>query len=598
MHLSRTLLPLGLMLLLLGAGAPGCEAGEPRPDADGVTDVWPEENGPWQEEAGAPVAYLDMEADDDGPELERELRSRVEAGAAGAPMSAAGVAIHTTHTLPRVYAERGFQPIWMGGGELNSRGRALVDELRGAEDDGLNPSHYHLAVLDSLVPILGAGDPADAVRHRADVELLLTDAFLLYGSHIVHGRLDPVTMEPYWTATRNGLDMAEVLIEALDGEGVPAALEALRPSGERYPVLRRTLAHYRDVVEQGGWEPVPLGETLDPGVRDARVAALRARLEASGHLGRPGSGAGGAEARELYDDELAEAVRTFQRQHGLEPDARVGRATLAALNVPAAARHQQLLVNLERWRWLPRDLGERYVLVNIPGFMVSVIDDGEETFRLRAIVGRNYRQTPVFSGRMTYLALAPYWNVPPGIAANDQLPQIRANPAHVAQQGMTLFENASNRAVDPHSVDWTGMTGSEFNRRFRLRQEPGATNALGNVKFMFPNRHNVYLHDTPGQQLFDRAARDFSSGCIRVERALELAAHLLRDDPSWTRERIQRVVQGGREQAVTLPQPYMVHIQYWTAWVEPDGEVHFREDLYQRDGRVREALERPPPRGL
>ncbi len=595
---SLSVLPAALGLaVLLGSVAPGCEAEDPAsraedaPRAGDVTGSLQEDPLPMEPLEG--IAYL--ERNDEAPELAPELRSRVEAAGAGAPLLAGGVPIQATQTLPSVYDGRGFEPIWVLGAALTSHGRTLLDELRQAEDDGLDPAHYHLATLDSLVSRLEADDGAEAVQDRADVELLLTDAFLLYGSHLLHGRLDPLTVEPHWTATRNGVDMAQVLEEALAGDGVSAALEGLRPGGDRYPVLQQALAHYRAVARAGGWESVPVGEVLDPGMRDPRVVALRARLAASAHLGdRVGEGAD----PELYDEALADVVRAFQRHHGLEPDGRVGRATLAALNVPAAERHQQLLVNLERWRWLPRDMGDRYILVNIPGFTASVVDHGEETFRLRTIVGRHYRQTPVFSGRMTYLALAPYWNVPPGIAANDQLPQIRENPDHVTQQGMVLFENATNRAVDPHSVDWSGVTGAEFNRRFRLRQNPGPANALGDVKFMFPNRHNVYLHDTPGRELFDRTARDFSSGCVRVERALELAAHLLQDDPSWTRERIQRVVQGGREQAVTLPRPYMVHLQYWTAWVEADGEVHFRDDLYRRDGRVREALERPPPRGL
>ena len=587
------------LAVLLGAAAPGCEAEDPGADpehARGAEDIPAsvQEEAFWTEPLEG-VAYLEPEAYDDAPELAPELRSRVEAADAGSPLRAAGRAIRAPEALSGVYAERAFEPIWVRGTALTAQGRSLLDELPQAENDGLDPAHYHLAALDSLLSRLEAGEGADAIRDRADVEMLLTDAFLLYGSDLLHGRLDPVTFEPHWTATRNGVDMAEVLTTALAGDGAVAALEGLRPAGDRYAVLQQTLTHYREVARAGGWEPVPVGETLDPGVRDPRVAALRARLAASAHLGET---VRYGDEPELYDEALADVVRAFQRQHGLETDARVGRSTLAALNVPAAERHQQLLVNLERWRWLPRDLGDRYILVNIPGFTVSVVDDGVETFRLRAIVGRHYRQTPVFSGRMTYLALAPYWNVPPGIAANDQLPQIRGNPDYVAQQGMVLFENATNRAVDPHSVDWSEMTGAEFNRRFRLRQNPGPANALGEVKFMFPNRHNVYLHDTPGRALFDRAARDFSSGCVRVERALELAAHLLRDDPSWTQERIQRVVQGGREQAVTLPEPYMVHLQYWTAWVEADGEVHFRDDLYGRDGRVRELLERPPPQGL
>lgn len=534
-----------------------------------------------------------LEAADDDLLVEPEIRSRLEAADAGAPLTAGGEVIRSRTTLPAVYRERVFEPLWLEGRRVQPYGQELVEALRTAQDDGLNPEDYHLAALDSLLPRLAEGSEEDQRRKRADVDLLLTDAFLLFGSHLMHGRLDPVSVEPAWTASRNGVEVGGILLTSLRPGAVWAALARLRPSGERYGALRQTLAQYRGIAAEGGWGSVPDGPTLDPGMEDARVEALRARLAASGDL--PPAVADAPDPR-LYDEGLAEAVRAFQRRHGLDPDARVGLASLAALNVSAADRAEQLVVNLERWRWLPRDMGNRYILVNIAGFSVHVVDGGEEVMRLRAVVGRTYRQTPVFSARMTYLALAPYWNVPPGIAANDQLPRIRQDPGYVAQQRMVLFENATNRQVDPHSVDWSGMTGAEFNRRFRLRQEPGPNNALGNVKFMFPNQHNVYLHDTPAPELFDRAVRDFSSGCIRVERAMELAQFLLQADTTWTGERLRNVVRQGREQPVPLSQPVPVHIQYWTGWVEPDGTVHFRSDLYDRDRRVRDALASAPPR--
>lgn len=561
-----------------------CAPDEPRPAPD---DVPASEVGRLDPEAMA------VEADDD-LRLDPEIRSRVEAAQAGAPLTAGGEALHATQALFAAYRERAFEPIWLEGNRLLETARELLDRLRTSERDGLNPDDYHLQALDSLIPRLGSpadvgAAEADEIRLRSDVDLLLTDAFLLMASHLLHGRLDPVSMEPAWTASRNGMDLAGVLLASLRPGGVAATLERLQPTSGRYGVLRDVMARFREIAAAGGWDMVPPGETLEPGMSGPRVAALRARLEVLGDsLVDP----------DHYDEALADVVREFQRRHGLVADGRVGTSTLAAMNVPVEERLDQLLVNLERWRWLPSNLGTRYILVNIPAFTVHVVEDGEEVLRTRAIVGRAYRQTPVFSGRMTYLSLAPYWNVPPGIAANDQLPRIRADPGYVAEQRMVLFENATNRIVDPHSVDWSGMTGSELNRRFRLRQEPGPQNALGQVKFMFPNRHNVYLHDTPAQELFSRAVRDFSSGCIRVEGALELAAHLLREDPAWTPDRIRAAVRQGREQSVTLPRAYDVHLQYWTAWVEADGSVQFRSDIYDRDARVREALRAPPPRPM
>jgi L,D-transpeptidase YcbB len=209
-------------------------------------------------------------------------------------------------------------------------------------------------------------------------------------------------------------------------------------------------------------------------------------------------------------------------------------------------------------------------------------------------VGRHYRQTPVFSSTMTHLVLAPFWHIPPGIARNDLLPRIRENPGHVAAQRMVLFDAATNQPVDPFGVEWSGMTGADFNRRFRLRQDPGPHNALGNVKFMFPNRHSVYLHDTPARELFDRTQRDFSSGCIRVEGALDLAELLLARE-GWDRRRIDEAVRLGRERTVRFSTPYRVHLQYWTSWVDEEGILHFRADIYDRDSAVRRAMEAPAP---
>lgn len=582
---------MSVCVLLFAAGTVGCggedpesQTGEPAAAAGGVG----ESGVPDARRTGVELDRADEQA------VSSELRSRIEAAAAGAPLTGAGERLHATRTLPAVYGERDFQPLWQEGGRVLELADELLRQVRRAEADGLEPADYHLAALDSLIPRMAQGGEEDRVRQRADVDLLLTDAFLLLGSHLLHGRLDPESVEPAWTASRDGLDMGGILLTSLRPGAVEAALERFRPTGPRYQALREELARLRAIAAEGGWETVPGGPTLEPGDEGPRIPPLRNRLQRSGDLPRS-AGTGGSD---VYDEALADAVRAFQARHGLEPDARVGQATLAALNVPAADRVEQMLVNLERWRWLPRELGDRYILVNIPGFSVHVVEDGEEVLRLRAIVGRAYRQTPVFSGRMTYLALAPYWNVPPGIAANDQLPRIREDPDQVAQQNMVLFDNATNRVVDPQSVDWSGLTGAEFNRRFRLRQEPGPNNALGSVKFMFPNPHNVYLHDTPARELFSRTVRDFSSGCIRVENAMELARYLLSADPQWTPDRLESMVRQGREQAVTLPEPVPVHIQYWTSWIELDGTVHFRSDLYDRDGRVSDALRRPPPRPI
>jgi len=571
-----TLLP--TLAVLLAFGALGCEESEGRV-------------GSGQGASAGIDADVALSSPDTLPVAEF-LRNRLEAGFAGEAPTAAGHRILSRETLPGFYEARLYQPAWLDGPRTTSRARDLVSAMRDAKLDGFEPDDYHAAVVDSLMSGLGEDDEEE-IRRRVDLDLLLTDAFLMLGSHLLHGRVNPESRDPEWRASRRGVDMKEVLEKALEDGDMFGALDALRPAEETYRGLRDALRQYREIMADGGWGTIPSGEMLEPGSRSPRVVALRARLAVTGDL--PPPAANGADDPELLDDEVAQGVRRIQTRYGLEPDARVGPATLRAINVSVEDRVAQLEVNLERWRWMPQELGDRYFLVNIAGFRVELWEDGDRVRTIRGIVGRAFRQTPVFSGTMTYLVLAPHWHVPPGIAANDQLPRIRNDPGYLATQRMTLLDQGTNRVVDPHSVDWTGMGGAEFNRRYRIRQDPGPQNALGDVKFMFPNRFNVYLHDTPGRDLFDRASRDFSSGCIRVEGALDLAAHLLREDPSWTPERIREVVRGGRERYVNLPTPYQVHLQYWTAWLDEEGRVNFREDIYNRDPRVRQALERPAP---
>ncbi len=516
------------------------------------------------------------------------VRNRLEALGAMGRLSAAGERIRARNALPDFYLRRGWTPVWLDGRVLSSCARAVVERIRDAGVDALDPADYHLEPLDELLAGLGEGstDPSELV----DLELLLTDAWLTLGSHLLQGRVDPVLLEPEWLANRRNLDMAATLEEALAGGDPGGFLETLVPAQPGYHRLREELARLRGVAAAGGWGTVAEGPTLRPGEEDPRVTALRRRLVTGGSLSAE-EDAGGR----LFDPALAAAVARFQRRHGLEPDSAVGARTVAALNVPVEARIRQLAVNMERWRWLPQELGSTHVRVNIADYRVEVREEGSVALEMRAVVGRTYRQTPMFSGLMTYLVLAPYWHVPPGIAANDKVPELKRNPGYLASQEMTLLDLATNRPVDPASVDFQSLTGAEFNRRYRIRQDPGPLNALGRVKFMFPNRHNVYLHDTPSRELFGRVERAFSSGCIRLERPLELAEYLLAGDPDWPSARIRSVASGAQETTVRLREPVPVHILYWTAFADEEGTVHFRPDVYDRDAPVRRALAEDPP---
>lgn len=532
--------------------------------------------------------------------LAEAIRNRVEA-ASGAPerLFVDGDRVQAAAGLSVFYEDRAYEPAWVGEEGLRPAGRELVNALASSRRDGLQPRDYHVPRIREQMEALRAQGASEPDTGRlVDLELLLTDGFLLYGSHLLAGRLDAATLHPNWRAERRERDMVALAIEAARDGDPAAALEGLRPPQPGYRRLMEALAAYRRIETGGGWPTVPEGTMLAPGDTSGGVHALRARLSevppvVLGDAGPPDLRS--PEGSSVYDSTLAEAVRAFQRRHGLEPDAVVGPGTLAALNATPAERVRQLEVNLERWRWLPQDLGERHVLVNAADFRLEAVEDGEAALTMRAIVGRPYRQTPVFSDRISYMVFSPYWHVPHSLAVSDQLPLQKKDPSYFRRMGFRLFRGwgADAAEVDPGTVDWSSMTPRNFG--FRLRQDPGPQNFLGAVKFMFPNPWNVYLHDTPSRELFGRTARSFSSGCIRLEEPRELALWLLRGQSEWTPSRVDRAMRAGREETARIPRPVPVHLLYWTAFVDADGTVQFRPDVYGRDAPVARALERTPP---
>ncbi len=493
--------------------------------------------------------------------------------------------------LPEFYRARDFRPAWTDNGLVLADAVAFLDALRLVADDGLDPENYHLAALDSLLAEINAARKKKGGRVRpealADLEMLLTDAFLLCGSHLVHGQVNPETIQSEWFVKGRYEDLAAVLEHGLTANDIPGALDSLRPAHPVYQGLKRALRDHRALAEAGGWPEVPPGPKLVKGDRDARVEAVRKTLAATGDL-IAGEGDGDPA---LFDEGLERSVKAFQIRHGLEPDGAVGVETALTMNVPAAERLAQIRANLERWRWVTQDLGERYILVNVADFNVGVVEAGREVLAMPAIVGRAYRQTPEFSGSMTYIEVNPVWNVPPKLAREDILPKVKKDPAYLKKMGFRVLENWTEGAaeIDPEAVDWSQDRAPSLTYRFR--QDPGPQNSLGRIKFMFPNKFDVYLHDTPERGLFKRAARDFSSGCIRVEKPLELAEYILRDDPEWSKERLIAAIDAQETQVVSLRKPLSVHLLYWTAWLAEDGRAQFRQDIYLRDAALYRALE-------
>ncbi len=480
-------------------------------------------------------------------------------------------------TLQQVYAGRAYRPFWVGPGQGSGRIQELLEILDRAENEGLEPNDYAIKEIKARI----GQDTPDGL---AELELLLSHELLHFASDLRTGRLATRNVDPEIFIQPGKIDRRKVLEDALGSNGLARFLGSLTPSNPFYRRLRRALSEYRTIAAEGGWTVLPAGPSLKPGTHDPRVAALRRRLGLSGDLKTV------TKQPEFYDPALEMAVRLFQARHGLEADGAVGPKTLAALNVPVGTRIEQILINMERWRWMPDDLGDRYILVNLAGFEAEVVEDGRIVLEMRVVVGQRYRRTPVFSGRMTYLEFNPIWNIPPSIARSDIVPRVQKDPAYLAAQGIEVFSGwqSDARKLDPAAIDWSSMDRRNF--RLKLRQLPGPNNALGRVKFMFPNEFNVYLHDSPSRGQFALAVRAFSSGCIRLERPLDLAEYLLREASGWQRAKIDTVVQSGKTSTVVLPTAIPVHLTYSTAWVGDGGTVHFRDDVYGRDELLRRAL--------
>jgi L,D-transpeptidase YcbB len=505
-----------------------------------------------------------------------ELESLLEPGVTG--IHGADIALGAT--VQDFYARRAFRPAWDDERNAAELRRALADSAA----DGLNPADYHLPLLESLAREVKG--PAATPVLQAQHDILLTEALLRLAYHLSFGKVDAETFDAQWNygRTLGARDVAGEIEAALAARDIHARIEALKPTHRLYAGLKRELARYR-AAEYAGFQPLPAGAPMKPGATDSRVPLLRARLAVSGdHAG------GDPPDAELYDDALADAVRRFQARMGLESDAVVGAGTLAELNRPVAERVRQLRVNLDRGRVLLHDLPETFVIVNIAGFTAYFVRGQEVALSTRVQVGKLYRRTPLFRSEISYLVFNPTWTVPPGIIRNDILPAAKRDPDSITRKGLKVID-ASGRVVDPASVDWSRYSGGHI--PYTLRQDPGPKNALGRVKLMFPNPYLVYLHDTPSQALFERADRAFSSGCVRVERALELAALVLDDPDRWNAQTIDAVIARGQLQNVPLRHRVPVLLAYWTAWVDAEGRTNFRRDLYGQDAKWAAALDEP-----
>jgi murein L,D-transpeptidase YcbB/YkuD len=502
------------------------------------------------------------------------LRARIPASGRPPVLHLEGQTFPASPDLACFYQRRDSAPAWSDGQRLSPATGDLLDALAAAEDDGLRPDDYRLAALQRLVDGARRGAGAGSL---AELDLVLSDAFLTFAADLSRGRVNPSDLYRDCGLEPSASDLAAALQAALGSaagsERVRQTLAGLAPPQAGYQRLREALQRYRKLGKLAAGldlPPVPAGPTLHPKDQGERVALLRERLawDAQADADAPVPPPEGDPAR--FDAGLAQAVRAFQERHGLSPDGAVGKGTLAEINAGPAEHVRQIELNLERWRWMPRDLGDRNVLVNIAGFRLTASEEGRTALEMRVIVGKPYTRTPMFNSRMTTVVLNPSWYVPRSIVVKEIIPRSRRDPGYIAREGFQRLPN--------------GL----------FRQPPGEKNALGRIKFLFPNRFGVYLHDTPSRSLFGQTVRTFSHGCIRIEKPLDLAAWVLRDDPRWTPEAIQAGIAAGREKSIALSHPVAVHVAYWSAWVDDRGTLQIGRDVYGRDAPLERAL-RPTP---
>ncbi|MEK6749045.1 MAG: L,D-transpeptidase family protein, partial [Pseudomonadota bacterium] len=467
------------------------------------------------------------------------------------------------------YKARQFKLTWVKllGPSVNAL--YLRDVLGDADRDALFPEDYH---SDAVRELWTKKDAGSLVR----LDLLLTDAFLRYAVEVRAGYQFPRAIDPDWYIVPDKIDPLALLKGTLEKKDFAAAMAQLPPAYDEYKRLRQALKVYRRWQKQGEW-PILRDETaLRAGDWSPMVATLRERLEREGFLRVR------VDANEMmFDAEVEQAVKQFQSAHGFTPDGVVGRGTRAALNVSLAARVAEIEKNMERWRWMPRKMESRNVQVNMADYKLAMMDKGKKVLEMRVVVGKDYRATPVFNNKIQYIELNPVWKVPDRIAREDLLPKQRQDPEYFLRKGIHVVTSwgSDGEEIDIDEIDWENVKGEDF--PYKLQQESGGKNSLGRMKFMFPNSFRVYLHDTPARFLFERRIRTYSSGCIRVEQPVELAAQLLAS-PQWSVRDVEAALATAQTQRVDLAKPTPIYLLYWTAWVENE-RVQFRPDIYGRN---------------
>jgi len=471
------------------------------------------------------------------------------------------------------YVDNGGTIYWVGSGRMTP----FIQRLGRAADDGLNPDDYP---IESLIQVRDAIDPDDP-RSSALAELYFSSFFVVYAADLKIGRVIPQKVDPRLFRNRKTIDVLRLLTDLKKQREPSRFLASFEPKNPQYQALKKVLKLYRAVDEGGGWGAVDPGDMLKPGMRDPRIAQVRNLLQATGDYEwatAPGDA-------QTYDSQLVIAVQRFQSRHGLEAKGNIGGQTIQAMNMPASERVKQIMLNMERWRWMPDNLGDDHIIVNIAAFELQQIQEDTIVERMKVVVGAPATQTPEFTGEMAYVEFNPTWTVPYSIATKEMLPRLKRNPSAYAAD-FEVFRNG--KLASWGSINWASHGPGNF--PFTFRQKPGPKNALGKVKFMLPNKHDIYLHDTPSKDKFLQTARAFSHGCIRLAKPIDFAYDITSRISGWSKKRVDETLAGGKTTRAVLPRKIPVHLIYGTAFRGDAGTIEFRPDVYGRDRKLYNAL--------
>lgn len=490
---------------------------------------------------------------------------------------------HNIEYVSNLYGKNDFQPFW-------TEPEYVEDAIKGISssyEDGLLPLDYHLEAILVLKQqlTLDPGNKDEEAVKLAELDLLLTDGVIFYADHLLYGKIDPVALIPTWNfefAPIPGLNPA-AFTQYITSRGISAFLHDLRPDIVVYDTLLAILAQYRDIAGKGGWQPILAGGKIEPGDRNARIPAIRERLLITGDLSETDS-----VTSDLYDKILEKDIRAFQASHALESDGIIGLGTFRELNISVTKRIGAIRINLDRVRWVAQNLPESYIIVNIAAFWLVMVKDNQIIHSTPVVVGKPLNKTPIFRDKLRYIEFNPTWTLPTSIIRNEIIPKLKKDSTYLEKNHMVLLDTKGN-LIPTSDLYLKNLSASHF--PYIVRQEPGPWNALGEMKFMFPNKYDVYLHDTPSRSLFSRSTRAYSHGCIRVAKPEDLAEKLL-SGTEYDRKKIDQVVETHKTTRVNLPEPLDILLMYWTCGLDRNKRLFFVPDIYDRDQAVLRDLDK------